>query len=360
MRHRRFQTRVPDTPENREYFGSSGTADNSSPFPLVRAVVATAAGTRGALGLEFGPSGDGEQTLTRRLVRARPGVFGPGRLFLIDRNFPGFALIAQIRREGAHLLMRVKSDVSLPLEEALPDGSYRSFLTDGRSRIPVRVIEYDVKIPGRDGDDELYALATTLMDWRAYPAAGRGWVRHTATLWLRVWGRAPALPGHPGAGVVHRHPPRGDPRDGPDARHRRCLRRGTRRCRRAHQPAHPRPPAARAAAPPPGTAHQVPPAVPLRHRTGTRQQRSRGRHPLPSRADHLRRRAHRARDRPNRPPRAPPTLPSHPVSLTDASKGEIPSRPVEPAPARSASGPQSSPPAPANQSHKHRQSLQGT
>ena len=68
-------------------------------------------------------------------------MFGPGRLFLIDRNFPGFALIAQIRREGAHLLMRVKSDVSLPLEEALPDGSYRSFLTDGRSRIPVRVIE---------------------------------------------------------------------------------------------------------------------------------------------------------------------------------------------------------------------------
>ena len=167
-----FQTRVPDTAENREYFGSSGTADNSSPFPLVRAVVATAAGTRGALGLEFGPSGDGEQTLTRRLVKARPEVFGPGRLFLIDRNFPGFALIAQIRREGAHLLMRVKSDVSLPLEEALPDGSYRSFLTDGRSRIPVRIIGYDVKIPGRDGDDELYALATTLMDWRAYPAAG--------------------------------------------------------------------------------------------------------------------------------------------------------------------------------------------
>ena len=167
-----FQTRVPDTPENRDYFGSSGTADNSSPFPLVRAVVATAAGTRGAVGLEFGPSSDGEQTLTRRLVKARPEVFGPGRLFLIDRNFPGFALIAQIRGEGAHLLMRVKSDVSLPLEEALPDGSYRSYLSDGRSRIPVRVVEYDVKVPGRDSDDELYALATTLMDWQAYPAAG--------------------------------------------------------------------------------------------------------------------------------------------------------------------------------------------
>jgi hypothetical protein len=123
--------------------------------------------------VEFGPSGDGEQTLTRRLAAAHPEVFGPGRLFLMDRNFPGFALIAQIRREGAHLLMRVKSDLLLPLAGALPDGSYRSFLTDGSTRIPVRVIEYDVKVPGRDGaDDELYALATTLMDWQAYPAAG--------------------------------------------------------------------------------------------------------------------------------------------------------------------------------------------
>ena len=63
-----FQVAVPDTDENRAYFGSSGTADNSAPFPQARAVLATAAGTRGALGLESGPSADGEQTLTRRMV----------------------------------------------------------------------------------------------------------------------------------------------------------------------------------------------------------------------------------------------------------------------------------------------------
>lgn len=28
-----------------------------------------------------------------------------------------------------------------------------------------------MKVPGRDGEDELYALATTLTDWQAYPAA---------------------------------------------------------------------------------------------------------------------------------------------------------------------------------------------
>ena len=167
-----FQVRVPDTPANRKYFGSSGTADNSSPFPQVRAVILTAAGTKGTLGMEFGPSCDGEQTLTRRLVRSRPGLFGEGRLILMDRNFPGFALIKAIREQGAHLLMRVKSDIALPLVAALPDGSYASFLSDGACCIPVRVVEYDVTVPGRGGaGDELYALATTLTDWQAYPAA---------------------------------------------------------------------------------------------------------------------------------------------------------------------------------------------
>jgi Transposase DDE domain len=146
-----FQVRVPDTPANREYFGSSGTADNSSPFPQVRAVILTAARTKGTLGLEFGPSCDGEQTLTRRLVRSRPGIFGEGRLILMDRNFPGFALIKEIREQGAHLLMRIKSGIVLPLVKALPDGSYASFLSDGACCIPVRVVEYDVTVPGRDG-----------------------------------------------------------------------------------------------------------------------------------------------------------------------------------------------------------------
>lgn len=167
-----FQVRVPDTPANRKYFGSSGTADNSSPFPQVRAVILTVARTKGTLGMEFGPSCDGEQTLTRRLVKARPGIFGEGRLILMDRNFPGFALIKEIREQGAHLLMRIKSDIVLPLVKALPDGSYASFLSDGACCIPVRVVEYDVTVPGRGGaGDELYALATTLTDWRAFPAA---------------------------------------------------------------------------------------------------------------------------------------------------------------------------------------------
>ncbi len=119
-----FQVRVPDTEANREYFGSSGTADNSSPFPQVRAIIVTAARTKGTLGVEFGPSSDGEQTLTRRLVKARPHLFGKGRLILMDRNFPGFALIKAIRAQGAHLLMRIKS---LEAGHRAADGSVAAF-----------------------------------------------------------------------------------------------------------------------------------------------------------------------------------------------------------------------------------------
>jgi hypothetical protein len=43
------QVKVPDSEENRAAFGSSGTADDSSPFPLVRIVVATARAGRAIL-----------------------------------------------------------------------------------------------------------------------------------------------------------------------------------------------------------------------------------------------------------------------------------------------------------------------
>ena len=65
----------------------------------------------------------------------------------VQPTLPGFALIKAIRAQGAHLLMRIKSDIALPLVRALPDGSYQSFLSNGACCIPVRVVEYDVRSP---------------------------------------------------------------------------------------------------------------------------------------------------------------------------------------------------------------------
>jgi hypothetical protein len=60
----------------------------------------------------------------------------------VQPTLPGFALIKEIREQGAHLLMRIKSDIVLPLVKALPDGSYASFQTSavsiGRVGMPTR------------------------------------------------------------------------------------------------------------------------------------------------------------------------------------------------------------------------------
>ena len=50
-------TRVPDTPGNREAFGSAGTADDSSPYPQLRELRISDASTRAALAVVSGPSG---------------------------------------------------------------------------------------------------------------------------------------------------------------------------------------------------------------------------------------------------------------------------------------------------------------
>ena len=77
---------LADTPANRAFFGSTGTADGSSPFPQLRVVAVTARAGRAMLGAVLGQAGTGEQTLLKRLVKRRPDLFA-GRVVCFDRNF---------------------------------------------------------------------------------------------------------------------------------------------------------------------------------------------------------------------------------------------------------------------------------
>jgi hypothetical protein len=167
-----FQTRTPDTGANRQEFGSSGTADDSAPFPQIRAVIAITCGDKGTLGAALEASQVGEQALTEQLADTRPEVFTRDRVFLVDRNYLGFPLIIKILSRGSHLLMRIKAGIKLPVVRWLPDGSYLSYLTapGGTSVLPIRVVEYDVALPGQGGVSELFCLATDLLDHYAYPA----------------------------------------------------------------------------------------------------------------------------------------------------------------------------------------------
>ena len=169
-----FQARMPDTEANREAFGSSGTADDSGPYPQLRAVAVTVCATRAQLGAAFDACAVGEQTLTARIAEQQPGVFTAGRLFLCDRNFLGGPLILKILQRGGHLLMRVKANIRLPLVGGwLSDGSYRSYLKvkveGAESWLPVRVVEYDVEVDGGI-PGETFCLVTTLLDEDRYPA----------------------------------------------------------------------------------------------------------------------------------------------------------------------------------------------
>src|ERR1039457_20771 len=173
-------TRVPDPPANREAFGSAGTADDSSPCPQLRevrfggastrATLAVTCGLSGAAASAGGDKGEAEQRLLDKALEKYPHLFTAGRIWIMDRNFPGAPRISRMLATGTHVLIRVKSDITLNRAgDFLPDGSYLAELPGGGVTLTVRVIEYTISVAGRDAP-ELFALISDLTDHAAYPA----------------------------------------------------------------------------------------------------------------------------------------------------------------------------------------------
>ena len=190
-----FEWDAPDAEENAGAFGYAGmdpVDPDRPPFPMGRVVTVSECASHAAVDAEIGGvagKGAGEQSLARRLYRRLEEDW----LLIADRNFYNWRDWCAAADTGAALLWRVKADLTLPVLELLPDGSYRSVLvnprTGGKAREKiieaakagqaleedqaryVRVIEYE--IPGRDGDGtgELIALITTITEWPQAPAA---------------------------------------------------------------------------------------------------------------------------------------------------------------------------------------------
>ena len=166
-------TRMADTPANRGEFGSAGTADDSAPYPQLRDLPVTDASTRGMLAVVTGPSGGdkaaAEQALLDRALTEFAWVFTKGRLFVMDRNFPGTARIARMIKV-THVLIRLKSDIRVTkIGGFLPDGSYMADICGSGQTVRMRVIEYYVHVDGQDVP-EMFCLVTDLDDWQAHPA----------------------------------------------------------------------------------------------------------------------------------------------------------------------------------------------
>ena len=173
-------TRVPDTPANREAFGSAGTADDSSPYPQLRELRLGHASSRATLAVTCGPSGaaasggrdkgEAEQKLLDKALERYPHLFTADRIWVMDRNFPGAPRISRMLAAGTHVLIRVRDGITLNRAgDFLPDGSYLATLSGGGVTLTVRVIEYTVSVAGRDAP-ELFCLISDLTDHAAYPA----------------------------------------------------------------------------------------------------------------------------------------------------------------------------------------------
>jgi hypothetical protein len=113
---------LADTPANRAMFGSTGTADDSAPFPQLRVVALTARAGRAMLGAILGSSSAGEQTLLKRLARRRPDPFA-GRVTCFDRNSP--AAHPQSARTAAALQARAESTPEIPARHRDQDDRHR-------------------------------------------------------------------------------------------------------------------------------------------------------------------------------------------------------------------------------------------
>jgi len=165
---------VPDTPANDQEFGRPGSSrrEGGGAFPQLRLVALSETGTHAITDAALGPYTTGENALADELVPA----LSAGMLCLADRGFYSFERFQAARATGAQLLWRVKSDVGLPREQTLPDGSYltsvyalkdRKAKRDGEH---ARVVEYQLDDPVRGGEDQRYRLITTILNPDAGPA----------------------------------------------------------------------------------------------------------------------------------------------------------------------------------------------
>ncbi len=165
---------VADTPANDREFGRPGSSrrEGGGAFPQLRMVALAESGTHAIFDAALG----GYETSERSLAEQLYGSLSPGMLCLADRGFYSFEAFQKARASGAALLWRVKSDVGLPREQTLADGSYLTSiyaLKDRKARRdgqPARVIEYQLQDRALTEPEQHYRLITTLLDPDGAPA----------------------------------------------------------------------------------------------------------------------------------------------------------------------------------------------
>jgi hypothetical protein len=156
--------RVPDSKPNRGWLGKLKAALGETGYPAIQLMTLCETGTRALIGAVFGSPADGETTWARKLLHLLDATM----LVLMDRGFDGAGFLAEVAAAKAQFLVRLTATRRPPVLRYYPDGSFLSVIGGVR----VRIIPADVIVTCHDGTryGDRYRLATTILDWRAYPA----------------------------------------------------------------------------------------------------------------------------------------------------------------------------------------------
>jgi hypothetical protein len=177
---------VADTPENEQAFGRPGSSrrEGGGAFPQLRLVGLAESGTHAICDAALGPYSSSEKALADQLL----GSLQQEMLCLADRGFYSFERFQTARKTGAQLVWRVMSNMVLPREEQLADGSYLTRIyknqPDQRAKRAgerVRVVEYRLDDPALGEVQQRYRLLTTILDPEQGPA------RELAALYPERW-----------------------------------------------------------------------------------------------------------------------------------------------------------------------------
>jgi Insertion element 4 transposase N-terminal/Transposase DDE domain len=162
---------VADEAANAEFFGYPGASRGQTAFPQARVLGLVECGTHVVAAAGVAPHHRSEQAMAAELL---PAKLTTDMLVLADRNFYGFKLWRTACATGAKLAWRVKSNLKLPVQQVLSDGSYLSTVFDSsdparRSGQTVRVIDYTLHDSATPVQDS-YRLVTNLLDPQEAPA----------------------------------------------------------------------------------------------------------------------------------------------------------------------------------------------
>lgn len=165
--------KVADHPANVAAFGRPGSGKGPAAYPVVKVMALIESGTHVVVDAGLGGCRDAERELAGPLLRR----LAPGDLLIADAGIPSVPICRIVTEAGADALFRVPATWALVPAKILPDGSYLAVAKTAtstpaarRDTMTVRVIEYRLADPGRDGSIR-YRLITTITDPQQAPAA---------------------------------------------------------------------------------------------------------------------------------------------------------------------------------------------